>query len=128
MVARAECLLRIEHDLDVLSLECHSLPTRPDHNPPTDPNRPDRLSPLPIPILIRQFLNTNIALGREVWIESQQRTAQMNMCIQTPLLFRPIEMDHPVLLPPALNHGISQPAEYLCRINRGSNLDIDPPL
>src|SRR3977135_2034183 len=98
MVARAECLLRIEHDLDVLGLEAPRPQTRPDTSPTTDPNRPDRLSPLPIPILIRQFLNTNIALGREAWIESQQRTAQMNMCVQIPLLFRPIEMDHSVLL------------------------------
>jgi hypothetical protein len=37
-------------------------------------------------------------------------------------------MDNPLFLPSALNHGISQHAEQLCRINGGLNLDIDPSL
>jgi len=37
-------------------------------------------------------------------------------------------MDHPILIPSALNRGVSQHAEQLCRIDGGLNLDIDPPL
>jgi hypothetical protein len=37
-------------------------------------------------------------------------------------------MDNPLFLPSTLNHGISQHAEQLCRINGGPNLDIDPSL
>jgi hypothetical protein len=48
------------------------------------------------------------------------------MCLHTPLWFRPIEMDKPVLLPSALDHGIRQHAEQLCRIDCSPNLDIDP--
>ena len=35
-------------------------------------------------------------------------------------------MDNPVLLPSALDHGIRQHAEQLCRIDSSPNLDIDP--
>jgi hypothetical protein len=37
-------------------------------------------------------------------------------------------MNNPLFLPSALNHGISQHAKQLCRINGGPNLDIDPSL
>jgi hypothetical protein len=37
-------------------------------------------------------------------------------------------MDNPLVLPATLNHGISQHAEQLRRINGGPNLDIDPAL
>jgi hypothetical protein len=37
-------------------------------------------------------------------------------------------MDDPLFLPSALDHGVSQHAEQLCRIDSGANLDIDPSL
>jgi hypothetical protein len=86
------------------------------------------LRPLPIPILIGQFLNTDVFFDQGVRIEGLQNTIETSAGFHTPLWFRPIEMDNALLLPPALDDGISQPAEQLCRINGGPNLDIDPSL
>src|SRR5207344_1631857 len=111
MMTRAECLLRVEHDLNIPCLQRHRLPTRPDHNPPADPNRPDRLSPPLIPILIGQFLNTNVSFGQGVRIQCLQGSAQTSAGLHAPLWFWPIEMDDPLFLPSALNHGVSQHTE-----------------
>jgi hypothetical protein len=37
-------------------------------------------------------------------------------------------MDDALFFPSALNHGVSQHTEQLCRIDSGANLDIDPSL
>ena len=63
VVAGPKGLFRVEHDLDFAGSDRHLLPTRPNDEPFTDPQRCDGLCPLTVPVLTGQRLHDDVRFG-----------------------------------------------------------------
>ena len=125
-MACAEGLLGIENNVEITVQQRRRLPTGSNYQTAPDPERLDRLRPLTIPVLMRQIPDMDSPAALPGGIELIQRRADLSQPVSAPMIPRPIEMGHPLILPCAPHMRITQQPEQFSGINRTVNTHVDP--
>src|SRR5687768_13370776 len=124
MVAGAERLLGIENNLNLIRTDRHRLPAWSDDEPPADPQRLDRLRPLPVPILILHRAHNDIRFRQARPDQVTKGAPELCQTVRRPFGGRPIEMNTALILPGALNRRIPKQAHDFAGVHVRGDLNL----